>query len=97
MGKEVEKHSKVELSIGSYYQFSAEGPEDFVEDRLTQLLDFVIANGMPVEVKDGNLDERDNQSKDEPKLTLAWCNTCGTSVPTDKSSLRNHKCRSTDL
>ncbi len=53
MGKQAEPHSKVELSIGSYYRFAAEGPEDFVEDRMTQLIDFVIANGIPVKVKDG--------------------------------------------
>ena len=53
MSKKVEPHSKAELSIGSYYKFSVEGPEDLVEDMMTQLMDFVTANGIPVKVKDG--------------------------------------------
>ena len=53
MGKKVEPHSKAELSIGSYYQFSVEGPEDLVEDMMTQFIDFVVANGFPIKVRDG--------------------------------------------
>ena len=26
------------------------------------------------------------------EITFAWCNTCGISIPTDKNSLKNHKC-----
>ena len=54
MGRQVEPHCKVELSIGSYYHFGVEGPEDFVKERMTQLIDFVIANGIPVKLKDGD-------------------------------------------
>lgn len=52
MSKQVEQHSKVELSIGSYYRLSVEGSEDFVEDRMTQFIFFVIDTGIQL-VKDG--------------------------------------------
>ena len=55
MGKQAEPPCKVELSIGSYYKLSIEGPEDFVEDRMTQLIDLVIAVGIPVKVTDGKM------------------------------------------
>lgn len=48
----------------------------------------------PLDESERNLEAclNDLDERDEPSPTFAWCNTCGISIPTDKSSLANHKC-----
>ncbi len=40
-------HSKLELSIGDYFNLSLEGTEEFLNRKMTQLLDHVVLMGVP--------------------------------------------------